>query len=83
LKAISADHARFGYNLEKGWFISEGGKERMSSNGTFVFMKSLTQIGEHSPSDLIPIHDGMVLSFINYELQINLEKKTEEELAHS
>ena len=55
----------------------------MSSNGTFVFMKSLTQIGEHSPSDLIPIHDGMVLSFINYELQINLEKKTEEELAHS
>jgi hypothetical protein len=83
LKAISADHARFGYNADKGWFISEGGKSRISSNGTFVFMKSLTQIGEHAPSDLIPVHDGMVISFINYELRIKIEKKNEDEIAHS
>lgn len=46
-------------------------------------MKSLTQIGEHAPSDLIPVHDGMVISFINYELRIKIEKKNEDEIAHS
>jgi len=24
---------------------------------------------------LIPLHDGMVLSFINYEIRVNLERK--------
>ena len=32
-------------------------------------------MSEHEPSDLIPLHDGMVLSFINYEIRVNLEKK--------
>jgi pSer/pThr/pTyr-binding forkhead associated (FHA) protein len=75
LKAVSADHAKIGYNADKGWFITEQGKDKLSSNGTFVFMKSLKQIAEHEPSDLIPLHDGMVISFINYELRVNLEKK--------
>lgn len=30
---------------------------------------------EHEPSDLIPLYDGMVISFINYEIRVNLEKK--------
>ena len=30
---------------------------------------------DHEPSDLIPLHDGMVISFINYEIRVNLEKK--------
>ena len=34
----------------------------------------------HEPSSLIPLHDGMVISFINYELRINLEKKDPEQL---
>jgi len=75
LKAVSADHAKIGYQSDKGWFITEKGKDKLSSNGTFVFMKSLSQIAEHQPSDLIPLHDGMVISFINYELRVNLEKK--------
>jgi len=75
LKAVSADHAKIGYAQDKGWFITEKGKDKLSSNGTFVFMKSLSQIAEHQPSDLIPLHDGMVISFINYELRVNLEKK--------
>lgn len=75
LKAVSADHAKIGYQQDKGWFITEKGKDKLSSNGTFVFMKSLSQIAEHQPSDLIPLHDGMVISFINYELRVNLEKK--------
>lgn len=40
LKAVSADHCRIQYNQDKGWFIHEREKERPSSNGTFVFMKS-------------------------------------------
>ena len=24
---------------------------------------------------MIPLHDGMVISFINYEIRVNLEKK--------
>ena len=29
----------------------------------------------HEPSSLIPLYDGMVISFINYEIRVNLEKK--------
>ena len=43
-------------------------------------MKSFAQMQEHEPSDLIPLHDGMVISFINYELRVNLEKKDAGEL---
>jgi len=75
LKAVSADHCNITYDLEKGWFISESGKEKPSSNGTFVFMKSQKQMHDHEPSSLIPLHDGMVLSFINYEIRVNLERK--------
>ena len=80
LKAVSADHTKIGYNPEKGWFITEQGKDKLSSNGTFVFMKSLGQIAVHQPSDLTPLHDGMVISFINYELRVNLERKDESEV---
>ena len=68
LKAVSADHCKIEYNNEKGWYIHEKGKDRPSSNGTFVFMKSLGQMEDHEPSDLIPLFNGMVISFINYEL---------------
>lgn len=40
LKAVSADHCNITYEGSKGWFISESGKDKVSSNGTFVFMKS-------------------------------------------
>ena len=43
-------------------------------------MKSLGQIAVHQPSDLTPLHDGMVISFINYELRVNLERKDESEV---
>ena len=81
LKAVSADHCNITYEKEKGWHISERGKEKQSSNGTFVFMKSHKQMNSHEPSDLIPLHDGMVISFINYEIRVNLEKKDAGEIA--
>ena len=81
LKAVSADHCNVTYDQQKGWFISEQGKEKPSSNGTFVFMKSGSQMAEHSPSSLIPLHDGMVISFINYEIRVNLEKKDAQDLS--
>lgn len=40
LKAVSAEHSSITYDEKKGWFISEQGQEKPSSNGTFVFMKS-------------------------------------------
>jgi len=82
LKAVSADHCNIQYDREKGWYISERGKDKLSSNGTFVFMKSHKQMTDHEPSDLIPLHDGMVISFINYEIRVNLEKKDPEEIAN-
>jgi len=82
LKAVSADHCNITYDQEKGWFISEAGKEKPSSNGTFVFMKSQKQMQDHEPSSLIPLHDGMVLSFINYEIRVNLEKKDAAEITN-
>jgi len=81
LKAVSADHCNITYASDKGWFISEKGKDKMSANGTFVFMKSHSQMSQHEPSDLIPLHDGMVISFINYEIRVNLEKKDADEVS--
>ncbi len=83
LKAVSADHCRIQYSRPQGWFIHELDKDRLSSNGTFVFMKNLQQMDDHEPSDLIPLFDGMTVSFINYELQVRLETKNEEELKYS
>ena len=36
---------------------------------------------DHEPSSLIPLHDGMVISFINYEIRVNLEKKNQDDVA--
>ena len=80
LKAVSADHCNITYNGNQGWFISESGKDRASSNGTFVFMKSQKQMQDHEPSSLIPLHDGMVISFINYEIRVNLERKSNDDV---
>lgn len=41
LKAVSADHCAIAYSPEKGWTITERNKDRLSSNGTFIFMKSM------------------------------------------
>lgn len=57
----------------------------MSSNGTFMFMKCHQQIEDRVPSELIPLHEGMLLSFVNYELRVKLEPRTQQEvnaLAH-
>ena len=81
LKAVSANHCNVAYDKEKGWYISERGKDKPSSNGTFVFMKSHRQMTDHEPSALIPLHDGMVISFINYEIRINLVKKDPEQVS--
>lgn len=80
---MSADHCKIEYKREQGWVIHEKDKDRLSSNGTFVFMKSLQQMEDHEPSDFIPLFDGMTVSFINYELQVRIESKTSEELARS
>ena len=81
LKAVSADHCNLTYDGNQGWFISESGKDKPSSNGTFVFMKSQRQQMDHEPSSLIPLHDGMVISFINYEIRVNLERKNQDDVA--
>jgi hypothetical protein len=39
IKAISADHCGISYTSEKGWVITEKGKAKVSSNGTYMFMK--------------------------------------------
>jgi pSer/pThr/pTyr-binding forkhead associated (FHA) protein len=83
LKAVSADHCKIEYSKEKGWYIHEQGKDRLSSNGTFVFMKSHQQMEDHEPSDLIPLFNGMIISFINYELQVRIEPKLTQELAQA
>jgi len=60
--------------------VSEGGKQKASSNGTFMFLKSHSQSQTRAPSDLIPVHDGMVISFVNYEIKINFVKRSPPEL---
>jgi hypothetical protein len=79
LKAVSADHCSVKYTQKYGWTITEAGKDRPSSNGTYIFLKSLDQMRDHMPSELIPLHDNMVLSFVNYEVRIKLEDKKPED----
>ena len=83
LKAVSADHCKIEYKKDQGWFVHEKEKDRLSSNGTFVFMKSYQQMDDHEPSDIIPLFNGMIISFINYELQVRIEPKSADELAKS
>lgn len=46
-------------------------------------MKSHQQMEDHEPSDMIPLFNGMIISFINYELQVRIEAKSPEEIANS
>ena len=34
----------------------------------------------HEPSDMIPLYNGMVISFINYEIRVNMKKKDDKEI---
>jgi len=43
-------------------------------------MKSMQQMNDHIPSDMIPLHDDMVISFVNYELRVRLDQKTKDEI---
>jgi len=72
LKAVSAEHCQIGYSPDSGWTLSEMSKVKLSSNGSYVYMKSLTQQKERKTSNLIPIADKMTISFVNYELRISL-----------
>ena len=76
LKAVSADHCAIQYHPEKGWTISERGKEKSSSNGSYIFLKSQQQMKDHMPSDLIPIQNDMIISFVNYEVRVKVDTKT-------
>ena len=78
LKAVSADHCTISYFPMKGWTITEKGKSKPSSNGTYIFLKSLKQMKDHMPSDLIELHEGMTLSFVNYEVKIKFQAKSED-----
>lgn len=82
LKAVSADHCSIQYTQQKGWTITEAGKtpDKASSNGTYVFLKTLKQMKDHMPSDLIPLHEGMIISFVNYELRVGFEPKTADDV---
>jgi len=37
-------------------------------------------MNDHVPSDMIPLHDEMIISFVNYELKVSLLQKTAEEI---
>jgi hypothetical protein len=37
-------------------------------------------MNDHVPSDMIPLHDNMIISFVNYELKVSLLQKTGAEL---
>ena len=38
-------------------------------------------MNDHIPSDMIPLHDDMIISFVNYELRVRLDQKTKDEMA--
>ena len=63
--------------------MTERFNQRVSSNGTYTFLKTKTQRDERVASSLIPVFHGMVISFVNYELRINFSDESEEEVSLS
>ena len=43
-------------------------------------MKCHEQIDKRCPSGLIPLCDGMIISFVNYELKVKFEERTQHEI---
>ena len=80
MKAISADHCKIFYDNQKGWYMNEKGKAKVASNGTYMFLKSNGQLESRIPSDMLPLYDGMCISFINYELRVNFEPRSKTEV---
>ena len=78
IKGVSLNHCKIEYAKDKGWLIQ---KHLLSTKDTFVFMKSYKQMKDHEPSDLIPLFNGMIISFINYEILVKIEPKTPNELS--
>jgi len=35
---------------------------------------------DHMPSDLIPIQNDMIISFVNYEVRVKLEPKSDNDI---
>jgi hypothetical protein len=35
---------------------------------------------DHMPSDMIPLHEGMIISFVNYELRVSFETKSDSDI---
>ena len=68
---MSSNHALISFDEDRGWYI----EDRNSTNGTFVYMKSETQMAENHISDMVEVHDEMVISFVNYEVKMRLEKR--------
>ena len=80
LKAVSADHCRIQFYPTKGWTMNEKGKDgpkgKCSSNGSFLFLKTHQQMEDHVPSELIPIQNDMIITFVNYNVRVKFENKT-------
>ena len=68
LQAVSGSHSCIGYTESKGWTV----KDNHSTNGTYVFMKTMQHTNDHSPSDLIPLYHDMTIGFCNYEIEVKI-----------
>jgi pSer/pThr/pTyr-binding forkhead associated (FHA) protein len=79
LNQVSQQHAMICYDKYKGWHITEKKINKKSTNGTFVELKNEEEVLEHQPSDLIPLQDGMVLSFLNYTTHVSFSEKSYQE----
>ncbi len=85
LGAVSNYHASFEYEANKGWCIHENKKQAqygLSTNGTYLFLKTVEQLDRCTPSDLLRLKDGMHITFINYEIVVHVynEQDVEEEV---
>ena len=54
-KNMNGHHCNILYDLDSGWMINETGKDKVSTKGTFVYIKNHKQFTAKQPSSLIPI----------------------------
>lgn len=54
-KNMNGHHCNILFSQESGWTINEHGKAKVSTKGTFVYVKNYKQLMLNEPSSLVPI----------------------------
>ena len=57
-KNMNGYHCNIAYDIDHGWTINEQGKDKVSTKGTFIYVKNYKQLMSNEPSSSVPISNS-------------------------